>query len=137
MWPSGKVSDSEPEGSRFETQFYKDPRCRWASYTLKPYAGRKHPPSVVREFGEVCQLSSSSEGHREYTDMTCCQINKQEVASPVGVVIWRLCYLPPMIVLPPSGGVGPWSGDWLLGLSIQSIAAAVIQDPGCLGRARA
>ncbi|GBN15308.1 hypothetical protein AVEN_6595-1 [Araneus ventricosus] len=54
--------------------------------------------------------------HREFTDMSCCRISEQELASPGGIVMVEL-WVPPPVIVP--GGVRPWPGDWLLGLRPQ------------------
>ncbi|GBM66513.1 hypothetical protein AVEN_252276-1 [Araneus ventricosus] len=62
-WPSGKLSASEPEGSRFETQFHCRSVMYWACGTLNHRSRVKRPPvGVVRKFGEgmPAQVSSST-----------------------------------------------------------------------------
>ncbi|GBL90355.1 hypothetical protein AVEN_178804-1 [Araneus ventricosus] len=49
-------------------------------------------------------------GHREYTDMSCCRISKQELVSPWSIVMVVLQVPPPVIVCTSFGT------DRLLGL---------------------
>ncbi|GBL81217.1 hypothetical protein AVEN_143551-1 [Araneus ventricosus] len=61
-WPDGKVSTSEPEGSRIETRFHRRTAAKAGPVHAKSVGAKCPPAGVARKRGEgvKAQVSSSS-----------------------------------------------------------------------------